>query len=602
MKKFAYILFMGILLVSLLGGAYGCSSTPTFKWKMATSWTADSLFYTMGAQAICDKVKALSGGRLTIEPSPAGQIGALDVMGAVGQGKVEIGHSWPGYWLNQDRSFELFSSIPNQMVAQEWTIWLYGPANGIQLWRDLYAPYHIVPFPGGLVGPEFGFFSKTPIRTLDDFKGLKLRVSGLASEVVKELGATTVLTAAGDIKNAMQSGQIDGFEFSTPAVDWPMGFQEVAPYVCLPSWHQPSAMNETIVNQAAFEKLPKDLQMILETACKEVAMVDYLSAVEGLNSQNLTKFEQYGTQINTLDSASVQKISDITNRLADNEAAKNPFYAKVLNSQRSFVADYRNWEKWGDYNLFPQQSVPIQDAAGKTLTAVSQALSAEMGGLSRDMADVARKMSGLDIKSAGARALLNGLLVNRPYLVDVSTLDRSGLLAAVEPVEYKSVEGVYIGDQEQVIRVFRTQQPALSWNFKAVEGFDAADFEYPVFSAQQELRGAVSALFKPEILLGDIVKKALQDTSFSMMVMEPDGRIIYEVDPTQIGRNTFVDPLFQGFPQLIQLGRQVSSAPTGKGGYQFLDSAQKTINKEARWVTFSMYGVDWRLVLIQAAP
>jgi TRAP-type mannitol/chloroaromatic compound transport system substrate-binding protein len=580
MKKTLYLVTC-VLLASLLVSAFGCQSSPAFKWKMATSWTADSLFYTAGAQAICDKVNRLSGGRLTIEPAPAGKIaGALEVMDAVSQGKVEVGHSWSGYWLDKDRSFELFSSIPNQMVAQEWMIWLYGPANGIQLWRDMYQPYDIVPFPGGLVGPEFGFFTKKPVRTLEDFKGLRLRVTGLAAEVMKELGATTVLTAPADIKSAMQKGEIDGFEFSTPGIDWPMGFQEVAPYVSLPSWHQPSAMFETIVNQSAFDKLPQDLQSILESACKEVALVDFFASIEGINAESLAKYEQYGTQIHTLDAESVQRISDITNRLADEQAAQNAFYAKVLGSQRSFVKDYRKWETWGNYNLYPGQNM-----ADNTLSLVNQKLTAEM--------------SGLDLNSSEARALLTGLRKDRPYVTNASTVDRSANLVAVESAEYKSFEGWNIGDQEHVIRLFRTQEPVLSGIFKAVEGFDAADMEYPVFSSQQEIVGLVSVLFKPEILLGNIITEVVKNTPYAVWAMQPDGRIIYDIDAEEIGKNTFIDPIYQSFPQLVELGREISVSPTGTGHYQFLDTGLKqTVHKEARWDTFSLYGTEWRLILI----
>ena len=596
MKKTLYILVLGILLGSLLVGAFGCQSSPTFKWRMATSWTADNLFYTKAGQAICDKANRLSNGRLIIEPSPAGKIvGALEVMDAVSQGKVEIGHSWSGYWLDKDRSFELFSSIPNQMVAQEWMIWLYGTSNGIQLWRDMYKPYHIVPFPGGLSGPEFGFFTKTPVRTLEDFEGLKLRVTGMAAEVVKELGATTVLTAPADIKSAMQKGEIDGFEFSTPGIDWPMGFQEVAPYVSLPSWHQPSGMFETIVNQAAYDKLPKDLQAILESACKEVAIIDFFASIEGINAEYLTKFEQYGTQINTLDAEAVQKISDITNRLADEEAAQNAFYAKVLASQRSFVEDYRKWESWGNYNLYPAQNI-----ADRTLSIVNQKLKSEMAGLDKDMSAAAQRMSGLDMNSSEARALLTGLLKDRPYIMDVNTVDRSAKLVAVEPAEFRSFEGWDIGDQEHVIRLFRTQQPVLSWNFKAVEGFDAAVMAYPVFSSKQEMIGAVSALFKPEIILGNIITEAVKNTQYAIWAMQPDGRIIYDIDAAEIGKNTFIDPIYQNFPEVVNLGREISVTQTGSGHYHFLDTGLKqTVNKEARWVTFALHGIEWRLILIQ---
>jgi TRAP-type mannitol/chloroaromatic compound transport system substrate-binding protein len=594
MQKCYVILFSAIVITALLVGVTGCRSAEVYHWKMATSWTADHQFFVRGAQAICERVKKLSGGRLIIDPLPAGQIGALEVMDAVSKGKVEMGHSWSGYWLQTDRSFELFTSIPNQMIAQEYLIWLYGPAGGLQYWRELYAPYHIVPLPGGLVGPEFGFFTKTPVRSLEDFKGLKLRVSGLASQVVEELGATTVLTAPGDIKKAMQKGDIDGFEFSTPGIDWPMGFQDVAPYISLPSWHQPSAMFETLVNQSAYNRLPADLQAILESACKEVSLVDFFTSVEGINSEYLTKYEQYGTQIYTLDNPAILKISEITNRLADEEAAQNPFYAKVLASQRAFIADYRKWETWGQYSLYP-----AQNSAEKTLSDFQKQLAAEMGGLKNEIAAAAQKMAGLDMRGVEARALLSGLVKDRPYVVDACTVDRNARLAAAEPGQYSYVEGQPIGDQEQVMRLFRTRQAVLSWNFRAVEGFDAADIEVPVFSDQKDLVGAVSVLFKPDVLLGQLFNRMAQETPYTLCVMQPDGRLIYDPDEAEVGLNLFVDSLYQAYPQLITLGRQISVAQSGSGRYQFLDSGlQHNVTKDARWVTFSLLGVEWRLILM----
>jgi TRAP-type mannitol/chloroaromatic compound transport system substrate-binding protein len=600
MKKTICIILSICLIPALLAGLTGCGTdSKTYQWRMATSWSEDNLFYTQAAQVICERVKELSGGRLEITPYPAGSIvDALAVMEAVSEGQVEIGHSWSGYWLDEDRSFELFSSIPNQMLAQEWAVWLYGPSRGIELWRELYSQYNIVPFPGGLVGPEFGFFTNKPVRSLSDFQGLKLRVSGLAAEVVQELGASTILTAPGDIKAAMANGQIDGFEFSTPAIDWPMGFQEVAPYVSLPSWHQPSAMFETIVNQDAYNSLPDDLKAVLETACKEISLVDYFAYMEGSNSEYLTKFQQYGTQINILEPEAVQKISEITNRLTDEQAAQNPFYARVLASQRDFIQDYRKWEQWGQYQLYPNLN-----AADQALAALQQELTAEMTELTTAMYQAAQQLSALDLQSEAARVILNRLTEERPYIVDVSTVSRDGVLLAVEPAEYHSAEGADISEQEQVIRVFRSQLPALSWNFQAVEGFEAADLEYPVFSDDKTLKGSLSVLFKPELLLEQLISPLIQGQSFNIWAMQPDGRIIYETDSTQIGQNTFVDALFQGFPELISLGRQVSSASSGTGQYQFTnpDSGQ-TVNKEARWITFELYGTEWRLISSQILP
>ncbi len=346
-----------VLALSLLAGIgmSGCKPAPdAIKWRMATSWSSDMLFYTEGAKAICDRVAEMSGGRLVLEAYPTDSItGALEVFDAVSKGEVQCGHTWPGYWCSKKPSFELFSSIPNQIVQQEWVIWLYGPPRGIDFWQELYAEYNVMPFPGGLIGPEFGFFTNKPVQSLSDFKGLKLRVSGMAADVVEELGATTILVPAEEIRSAMERGDIDGFEFSTPAVDWPLGFEEIAPYVALPCWHQPSAMLETIVNMDAWNQLTDDLKAIFEAACKEISIVDFMAHLEGTNAEYLKKFEQYGTELIVLDTEAMLRITEITGRLADEQAAKDPFYARVLKSQRDFRESYRTWEKWGDYKLYP---------------------------------------------------------------------------------------------------------------------------------------------------------------------------------------------------------------------------------------------------------
>jgi TRAP-type mannitol/chloroaromatic compound transport system substrate-binding protein len=328
----------------------------TVNWRMATSWPTEMFYYQYGAKAVCDRVKVMSAGKFIITPYPPdSSMGAFDVFDAVSAGKVECMHSWPGYWRSKAPAAELFSSIPNQMMMQEWAVWLYGPSRGIDLWKELYAKYNIVPFPGGLVGPEFGFFTTKPVRTLDDFKGMRLRVSGLAADVMKELGATTVLLPADQIVAAMQKGEIDGFEFSAPYVDWPMGFDKVAKYVVLPSWHQPSAMFEIGVNADAWKALPADYQAIFESACKEVSMVDLMARLEGSNASYKKIYENAGVTITVLDFEAVKTISAITDRLADEQAAKDPFFDKVLKSQRNFRSEYRTWELWGDYNMYPEK-------------------------------------------------------------------------------------------------------------------------------------------------------------------------------------------------------------------------------------------------------
>lgn len=363
-KNVAFIIISSVLVTTFFMS--GCTTvapateksvTPqTVNWRMATSWPSDMYYYTAGAKAVCDRVKVMSNGNFIITPYPSGSLmGAFDVFDGVSTGKVECMHSWPGYWRSKEAGAELFSSIPNQMMMQEWAVWLYGPSKGIDLWKELYAKYNIVPFPGGLVGPEFGFFTRKPVRTLDDFKGMKLRVSGLAADVVNSLGATTVLLPADQIVAAMEKGEIDGFEFSAPYVDWPMGFEKVVKYVVLPSWHQPSAMFEIGVNTVAWKALPENYRAIFEAACKEICMVDLMAMQEGSNAIYMKKYENAGVTITVLDLEAVKNLSEITDRLADEQAAKDPFFARVLKSQRDFRTEYRTWEQWGDYNKYPEK-------------------------------------------------------------------------------------------------------------------------------------------------------------------------------------------------------------------------------------------------------
>jgi TRAP-type mannitol/chloroaromatic compound transport system substrate-binding protein len=356
MKRRVFLFFLVVVIIASTFNALSCrgSSSADFKWRMAASFTEDNLYYSKCAQAICDRVRQLSNGRLIIEPFPAGKLAeAFGVFDAVSSGQVEVGYSWPGYWSGKDPSFELFSSIPNNMVQSEWSIWLYGPSKGIDLWRELYIKYNLVPFPGGLTGAEFGIFTNKPLRTLNDFKGVRIRMPGMGAEVLKELGGIPVTIPQGQIKEALGKGEIDGFEYSTPAIDWMLGFDsKITPYVTLPSWHQPSAIGETIVNKDAWNRLPDDLKAIFEAVCKEVSMVDFLGYMEGLNAVYIQRYSQGGIQILELDTAAMKEISKITERLADSHAGQNSFYAKVLQSQREFRASYRVWEKWNDPRVY----------------------------------------------------------------------------------------------------------------------------------------------------------------------------------------------------------------------------------------------------------
>ena len=244
-----------------------------------------------------------------------------------------------------------------------------------------------------------------------------------------------------------------------------------------------------------------------------------------------------------------------------------------------------------------------QNEAGEILNEVQRNVRHEMKLLDQDLAAAAKELSGLDLAGSRAHTVLTELLQDRPYLVDAGTMGRSANIAAIEPAAYYAYEGSDISGQEHIIRSFLTLKPVLSENFQAVEGFEAAVMHHPVFSPSNEIAGAVWALFKPEILLESIISPAVRNTSFTVWVTQTNGRVIYDEDAVEIGKNLFIDPLYQPYPKLVALCREIVDEATGTGQYEFLDTGlNQTVKKEAIWSTFALHGTEWRLVLIQVVP
>jgi len=241
-----------------------------------------------------------------------------------------------------------------------------------------------------------------------------------------------------------------------------------------------------------------------------------------------------------------------------------------------------------------------QSPAQEALYLTRQMVQEEMEKLDNDLRKASNDLADRDLSSEFARSLLSKLMGNRPYIVDIATVDDSGKIAAIEPADYRKSEGSYISRQEHIIRLFRTHQPVLSQNFTTVEGFDAASLEQPLFSTTNEFRGAVSVLFKPEVLLESIIAPIVKDQNFAIWAMQPDGRIIYDIDTEEIGKNTFQDPMFQSYPALLEVGREMQVKKAGTGEYEFLNTGLKqTVKKSTEWTTFEMHGTEWRIIANQ---
>ena len=315
----------------------------TIEWKMITTWPKNFPGLGFAAENFSRVVNEMSGGRLKIHVYGAGEIvPAMEVFDAVSQGVAQAGHGAAYYWKGKVPSSVFFTSVPFGMNAQEMNGWFhYG--GGEALWQEAYAPHNLLPMAGGSTGVQMaGWFNKE-IKSVDDLKGLKMRIPGLAGEVFAAAGGSAVRIAGGELYTSMQTGVIDALEWVGPYNDLAFGFQEVAGYYYYPGWHEPGAMLEFIVNRDAFEALPADLQAIVRWASRAVNqdMLDEYTARNNAALQSL--IEEHGVQLRRMPDDVLQALWQGTRKALDKLVAEDPMAAKVYASYSEFYKGVRSY-------------------------------------------------------------------------------------------------------------------------------------------------------------------------------------------------------------------------------------------------------------------
>jgi len=262
------------------------SSADVIEWKLVTTWPKGLPGLGAAPENFARRVNEASGGRLRIKVFGAGEIvPAFEVFDAVSRGVAEAGHGASYYWKGKIPAAVFYTAVPFGMTAQEANGWLhYG--GGLALWRELYAPFGVIPFAGGSTGVQMAGWFNTRLNSREDLVGLKMRIPGLAGEVFDAAGGSAVRIAGGEVYTSMQTGVIDAVEWVGPYNDRTLGLMEVGEYYYYPGWHEPGAMLETIVNADALAALPEDLQAIVRIAAR-ATNTDMLDDFTANNSESL---------------------------------------------------------------------------------------------------------------------------------------------------------------------------------------------------------------------------------------------------------------------------------------------------------------------------
>ncbi|CAA0115289.1 Monocarboxylate 2-oxoacid-binding periplasmic protein [BD1-7 clade bacterium] len=315
------------------------------EWKMTTSWPKGFPGLGTAPELFAEKVREMSDGRLVVKVFGAKEIvPPLGVFDAVASGSVEAGHTGAYYWKGKSPATVFFTTIPFGMTAQEMNSWLhYG--GGIELWRELYAPFNLVPMAGGNSGVQMAGWFNREINSIDDLKGLKMRIPGLAGEVFSRAGGTAVNIAGGDLYTSLKTGVIDATEWVGPYNDLAMGFHEVAKYYYYPGWHEPGSTMELIVNKDAYEALPDDLKAIVQTAARAVNqdMLDEFTARNNVALKQL--IDEHGVELRRLPDDVLGRLKHISDDVVAELVASDPMAQKIYASYSRFAETARDYNR-----------------------------------------------------------------------------------------------------------------------------------------------------------------------------------------------------------------------------------------------------------------
>ena len=323
-------------------------SMPEMKWRLQSGFPK-SLDTIYGASEVIAKfVSEATDGKFQIQPFAAGEIvGTPQVADAVGNGTIELGHTCSYYYFGKDPTFALGTAAPFGLNARQMNAWLY-QGGGNDLLNEFYAKHNLYGMPAGNTGVQMGGWYRKEIKTVDDLKGLKIRIAGIAGMVLQKLGAVPQQIPGGDIYPALERGTIDAAEWVGPYDDEKLGFSKVAPYYYYPGFWEGGPAIHLFVNQAKWKELPKAYQAIL-TAASGYANNDMLAKYDARNPAALRRLLGAGTQLRPYSQEILEAAYKATNEVFDEVSAKNADFKKVVDSVKAFRNEGYLWFQVAEY-------------------------------------------------------------------------------------------------------------------------------------------------------------------------------------------------------------------------------------------------------------
>ncbi len=327
-------------------------AAPKFRWKIVSTWPPKFPLFQTGVERFAKRVSEMSEGRMKIQVFAGGElVPALGAFEAASKGTVEAGAGASYYWAGKSAASQWFTAVPFGLNAQGMNAWMYD-GGGLQLWEETYAPFNLIPRPYGNSGVQMGGWFNKEINRVEDFKGLKMRMPGLGGKVISKLGGTPVLLPGGEIFTSLERGVIDAAEFVGPLHDLKLGLYKAAKYYYTPGWHEPGTVLEVFFNKKAYEKLPKDLQNILDAAAAE-SNAWMLASFDSQNGDALeTLITKRKVKVRRFPDEALSSLRQKALEVREEEASKDPQATKVHRAFNTFQDRVGLWGSISERSYF----------------------------------------------------------------------------------------------------------------------------------------------------------------------------------------------------------------------------------------------------------
>lgn len=326
----------------------------TASGMQAETFTLQSAFGALpvlnpAAERFVGNVKTLTNGEVDFDYLLAGELSPpFEIFDNVSAGAIDAAWSYAAYASGKEPAAALFGSVPFGGDPLSYISWLHH-GGGIELWREIYEPYNLVPMACGVILSEAGGWYTKPIESPEDLKGLNIRIGGLGGAILAELGANAMSLPVGEISTSLETGRLDATELSFPLVDKLLGFDKVAKNYYFPGWHQPAGFIEFYMNMDKWNGLTDAQRTAIEVSCAD-ANLYALGVAAGAQSAVLDEFRANGVEVKRFPDSVVDALRTAADEVYAAKSAEDPMFKKVIDSYRAFSTNYNEYQNLSDLN------------------------------------------------------------------------------------------------------------------------------------------------------------------------------------------------------------------------------------------------------------